>query len=245
MIFRLGFGLSSWALGIRTFGLLALVVPALPAPLRAQSVRPIIAEYKRKAQGRFEVVNSTLSPFNVILEPKSFSISVDGEGVFRPLDRSIHLKLSAMSFHLPPQQSRYVFYEARADALPAWFVIYANFTALPPRRGISIQVELPHTVYMVQPTPLENTDVHVEEAEFLPSKHRVELEVDNNSERLGRALEVGAGSKRSKKVSSGFPLLPHSRRRVEIEWDSSDPPEVFWVRFARFTLREPLEAKTP
>ncbi|MBI4462860.1 MAG: hypothetical protein HY653_08150, partial [Acidobacteria bacterium] len=53
-----------------------------------------------------------------------------------------------MSFRLPPQQTFYVFYEATADRLPAWFTIYCGFSGLPSYEGINVVVELPHTVYL-------------------------------------------------------------------------------------------------
>ena len=101
--------------------------------LAAQTVRPVIAEYSQKARGRFDLVNDTALPLNVVLEPKSFSISDEGSPTFRPLDKSIHLKLSQMSFRIPPKQTYYVFYEATADTYPAWFVIYATLAGLPER----------------------------------------------------------------------------------------------------------------
>jgi hypothetical protein len=56
----------------------------------------------------------------------SFSVSEKGDITYRPLDKTIRLKLSAMSFQIPPEQSYFVFYEARSEVLPAWFVIYSN-----------------------------------------------------------------------------------------------------------------------
>src|ERR1700692_2362137 len=93
----------------------------------AQAIRPVITEYTAKvAKGSFELVNSGLVPLSVIVESKSFTVSETGDIAYRPLDKGIQLKLSAMSFQIPPEQSYFVFYEARADVLPAWFVIYAS-----------------------------------------------------------------------------------------------------------------------
>lgn len=98
------------------------------SPLRAQAVRPVIAEYIEKARGRFDLVNDSILPLNVVLEAKSFSVAEDGSPAFRPLDKDIHLKLSQKSFRIPPRQTYYVFYEATAPQYPAWFVIYASFS---------------------------------------------------------------------------------------------------------------------
>ena len=83
---------------------------AAVGPLRAQAVRPVIAEYNEKARGRFDVVNDSLVPLNVVLEAKSFSVGEDGSPAFRPLDKEIRLKLSQKSFRIPPRQTYYIFY---------------------------------------------------------------------------------------------------------------------------------------
>src|ERR1700674_3062281 len=93
----------------------------------AQTVRPVIVQYGGSAQGKVELINNALQPLNVALEPMSFTITQDGNGVYGPLSSDVHLKLSAMSFRIPPRQSRFVFYEAKPDKLPAWFVIYSVF----------------------------------------------------------------------------------------------------------------------
>src|SRR5260370_876298 len=78
----------------------------------AQTIRPVISEYTAKvAKGSIELVNPGLTPLTVIIEPKSFSVSETGDITYRPLDRTIQLKLSAMSFQIPPQQSYFIFYE--------------------------------------------------------------------------------------------------------------------------------------
>ncbi len=86
---------------------------------RAQTVRPVIVEYKGSAKGKLELVNNSFQPTNVVIEPRSFTIKEDGDGIYGPLAKDIHLKLSSMSLRIPPKQSRYVFYEAKADSLPA------------------------------------------------------------------------------------------------------------------------------
>ncbi len=83
--------------------------------LTAQTVQPVIVEYKGKADGKLAVTNNTLQAMVVVLEPKSFSITTEGKGIFRTLDPGIHLELSAMSFRLQPKQTYYVFYKATAD----------------------------------------------------------------------------------------------------------------------------------
>ena len=52
----------------------ALALLTVPAVTGAQSVRPVIVEYKGQARGKVELVNNSLFPINVVLEPKSFDI---------------------------------------------------------------------------------------------------------------------------------------------------------------------------
>jgi hypothetical protein len=98
-----------------------------------------------------EYVNDSLTPLNVVLEAKSFTVSEDGEIDYRPLDPNIHLKLSTTSFRIQPKQTYYVFYEASAPPNPAWFVIYASFSGFPFRtaHGMNVRLQLPHTVTFV------------------------------------------------------------------------------------------------
>lgn len=226
--------LGFWALGVFLL---------LPLPLFGQTVRPVIAEHQGKARSKFELVNDSLFPLNVVLEPKGFSISVNGEAIFRPLDSSIHLKLSAMSFRIPPRQSRFVFYEARADALPAWFVIYSTFAGFPVQSGLNVQVVLPHTVYLLQKEPLDSSHVRLRLAEFQPEARRVVVELENTGPYLGRAREAEVISTAEKTTSPGFPLLPHSERRLEIPWEAAESPEKVVIRFKGFVVEERLQER--
>ena len=62
----------------------------------------------------------------------------------------------------------------------------------------------------------------------------------NNSTKLGRAQEWQISGKETKTVNPGFPLLPQSERRLELDWNSPNPPGVFLVRFEHFILQEEL-----
>jgi len=58
-----------------------------------------------------------MTPLNVVLEAKSFTVSETGEISYRALDPNIHLKLSTTSFRIQPQQTYYVFYEASSPQI--------------------------------------------------------------------------------------------------------------------------------
>ena len=84
----------------------------------SQTVKPVVAELGNPAKGRIEYYNDSLTPLNVVLEAKSFTVSETGEISYRPLDETVHLKLSTTSFKIMPQQSYYVFYQADTAAAP-------------------------------------------------------------------------------------------------------------------------------
>jgi len=215
------------------------VLPAVPA--RAQTIRPVIVEYeKSRAQGRFELVNDGLTPLNVVLEPQSFDITDAGDPVYRPLDPRIHLRLSTMSIRIPAKQTRFVFYEATADSLPAWFVIPCTFSGLPPRAGVEVRVELPHTVYLVQKDRLERDDIEIVNATLNAAQHVVEVELENHGPRLGRAIEAEAIGGRQRERQPSFPMAPHARRRLLIPWPSDESPSRVVVRFHGFSVERSL-----
>jgi len=220
--------------------LLALaVLPAVPA--LAQTIRPVIVEYEKgRAQGRFELVNDGFTPLNVVLEPKSFDITEAGDPVYRPLDSRIHLRLSTMSIRIPAKQTRFVFYEATAESLPAWFVIPCTFSGLPPRAGVEVRVELPHTVYLVQKDRLERGDIEVVTATLNAERHVVEVDIENHGPRLGRAIEAEAIGDGKREHHPSFPMPPLARRRLLIPWSSDESPSRVVVRFHGFAVERAL-----
>jgi len=168
-----------------TTGVFAL---ALSAGAAGQTVRPVINELGNPAKGRVEYVNDGLTPLNVVLEAKSFTVTEKGEISYRPLDPNIHLKLSATSFRIQPQQTYYVFYEASAPPSPTWFVIYASFTGFAFRtaQGMNVRLQLPHTVYLLPKQRAEKADLRVLRAELNAADNKVLLEVENTGNNFGR-----------------------------------------------------------
>src|SRR5437660_12662407 len=141
----------------------AFCLLAIYPALRAQTVRPLINELSNPAKGHVEYVNDSLMPLNVVLEAKSFTVSETGEISYRPLDPQIHLKMSATSFRVQPQQTYYIFYEASSPQSPSWFVIYASFSGFPFRtaQGMNVRLQLPHTVYLLPKQQVKEPEVHI------------------------------------------------------------------------------------
>src|SRR4051812_45485761 len=217
----------------------------------AQTVRPLINELSNPAKGRVEYVNDGLTPLNVVLEPKSFTVSESGEITYRPLDTDVHLKLSTTSFRIQPQQTYYVFYEASAPKSPTWFVIYAAFSGFPFRtaQGMNVRLELPHTVYLLPKGGVERPDIIIDRAELIPATNRVIVEVENQGDNFGRVLETQLAYSRKKQEAPGFPVFPHSKRQLEIpltdKAEGENVPVEITLQFQKFKVQQKLQRAKP
>jgi hypothetical protein len=217
----------------------------LSAGAQAQTVRPLISELNNPAKGRIEYVNDASVPLNVVIETKSFSVDENGGITYRPLDGNIHLKLSATSFRIPPQQSYFLFYEATSDAVPAWFVIYGAFSGFGFRtaQGMNVRVQLPHTVYLLPKTGVERSDLHVVSCDFDPTQKKVTLITENTGTNFGRVQQAFLSSGRKRLEASGFPVFPQSRRRMEYDWDGDTPPEKLILELDKFKVESEVQRK--
>lgn len=208
-------------------------------PLCAQAVRPVIVEHKGKsAKGKIELVNDGLVPMNVVIEPKSFQVSEEGNLTFQPLDPDLQVKLSAMAARIPPKQTQIVFYEVKAENLPAWLVIYSTFALKPPDLGIGVQVQLPHVVYLNQEEALQEQDIQVNVPGFDSRAGKLSLVVQNNSAKLGRLQEVTLSSDKEKQVYGGFPVFPEYQRHIDLPWKPEQPPTKIVLRFEKFRVEQ-------
>jgi hypothetical protein len=225
----------------RSVAALAFILCVATA-LHAQTVRPLIAELGNPAKGRVEYVNDSLTPLTVVLAAKSFTVSETGDISYRPLDPNIHLKLSTTSFRIQPQQSYFVFYEASGDASPAWFVIYAAFSGfnLRTQQGMNVRLELPHTVYLLPKQSVDKSQVRVTRAEYHPDAKAVLVEVENTGDYFGRVQQTFVASGRKKQEAPGFPLFPHSKRRIEVPLENAEVPNHVILDFANFKVEEKL-----
>jgi hypothetical protein len=211
----------------------------------AQSVSPVIVEYKEKAEGRIALTNNTLQPMAVVLEPKSFTVAEDGNGVYRALDPSIHLELSSMSFRVDPGQTYYVFYKAKADKLPAWFTVYSVFSSLHHTGGLDVRILLPHTVYIYPKKPLGPDAVRLDKANFESKTNKVVCELFNpgpDLERVQQVLITGGGTSAT---AAGFPLLPGAHRHLEVAWSGTQVPEAVSIQLERATLKQAIALDIP
>lgn len=213
-----------------------------------QTVRPVINELGNPAKGRVEYVNDSLTPLNVVLEAKSFSVSETGEITYRPLDPDVRLKLSASSFRIQPQQTYYVFYEATSPKSPTWFVIYAAFSGFPFRsaEGMNVRLELPHTVYLLPKQTVTQQEICITRAELNPVEGKVQIEVENTGDNFGRILDTElVYSRKKQQPAPGFPIFPHSRRILEVALEEKpegeNVPVEVTLQFQNFKLEEKLQ----
>lgn len=204
----------------------------------AQSVSPPIAEYQERARSSFQLRNASIFPLTVVLEVRGFTITEQGEVVDVPLDTArIHVKLSEMSFRIPPRGIHTVFYEATGDSLPAWFNILSAMSGSRTESGLNVRILLPHVVYLNQKKPLQKDQVAVKAFEFDPMAKKVRIQLENLGPNLGRVQQVAVGdSRRTSQPVGGFPLLPRSRRWTEIAWEGATPPTRLVLRSSRFSI---------
>jgi hypothetical protein len=210
----------------------------------AQTVSPVIVEYKEKGEGKIELTNNTLSPLVVFMQPQSFSIDPDGKAIYRPLDPGIHVDLSTTSVRLEPKQSYMVFYKTHADTLPAWYTIYATFSPVQRTAGLNLRYMLPHTVYLYQKDDLHKEDIQISQATWDSERKTVICEIANNGKGYGRVREVSIHAGKDSEPTNGFPLLPGNPRRLEIPWSGKASPEFLSLHFDHFDLKAPLTEKT-
>ena len=229
-------------------GWLALLgwFPATGA-LAAQSVSPPIAEYQEKARSSFQLQNGSLFPLTVVLEVRGFQVSEAGEVIDTPLDTNrVHVKLSAMSFRIPPRGSYRVFYEATGDTLPAWFNILSAMSGARTDNGLNVRLLLPHVVYLNQKQPLAKSQVAIRAFQLDSATRKVRVQLENLGPNLGRVLQVNAKNDHTTSdPAGGFPLFPRSRRWVELTWPGDQPPAALSVRFARFSIDTVLTPTMP
>jgi len=213
-------------------------------PLAGQSVSPPIAEYQERARSSFQLHNGSLFPLTVVLEIRGFHVTDQGEVTDVALDTSrIQVKLSAMSFRIPPRGSYRVFYEASGDSLPAWFNILSAMSGTRTESGLNVRLLLPHVVYLNQKRPLKKNEVAIRSLEFDPQSKKTRIQLENLGPHLGRVLQVTvADGRTTSEPSGGFPLFPGRRRWTEVPWDGATPPNRLTVRFARFSIDTALTA---
>jgi hypothetical protein len=216
--------------------LLAAAATALPA--LAQTVSPPIAEYQERARSSFQLSNESIFPLNVVLEVRGFGVTEQGEVVDAPFDSTrVRVKLSAMSFRIPPRGSYTVFYEARADSLPAWFNILSAISGARTDAGLNVRILLPHVVYLNQKLPLRREEVVVRSFVADTARNRVRVQLQNTGPNLGRVLQVSAAQgKTVSPQAPAFPLFPGMLRWTELDWPADTLPDRVTVKFAKFTL---------
>ncbi len=221
-------------------------------PVLGQTVRPLIDENVVKgpgksASGRIEYSNDSLQALTVTLEAKSFTVSDTGTMSYRPVDDAIHVKFSEISFRVEPKQNYFVFYQAYADKLPSWFVVYATFGGYKEKtvEGFRIQVRLPHTIYLLPKQDVQKQELVVKVAEYRPAEKKVIVRVENAGPSFGRVLEAEVSSAKDKSTQGGFPVFPFSQRQVEIPWEAASDPAKLQLHLAHFKVEQGVTSATP
>ena len=136
---------------MKRFFALAIILAALAGVSSAQTVGPAIQELKagkKPVKGEFVFRNDGLQPLTVVVEPLSFSLDATGKPTFRPLDSSVHIRLSEMSARVGARQVHAFAFEALCDSPTCAFSIYSTVTGQKTSNGIQIALHLPSTTYL-------------------------------------------------------------------------------------------------
>jgi hypothetical protein len=217
---------------------LLLIAGGAAGPAPAQTVSPPIAEHQERARSSFQLSNESIFPLTVVLEVRGFSVTEQGEVVDTPFDSTrVQVKLSAMSFRIPPRGRYTVFYEARADSLPAWFNILSAISGARTDNGLNVRILLPHVVYLNQKLPLRKEEVAVRSLVLDSARNRARIQLQNTGPNLGRVLQVSAAhGKTTSPPGPAFPLFPGMIRWTEVDWPADSLPDRVIVKFARFAI---------
>jgi hypothetical protein len=170
-------------------------------------------------------------------------VDFKGTATFRKLDPGLHVQLSATSFRVQPKQTYYVFYKATAETLPGWFCIYATFTGATTSSGLKLAFKLPHTVYLLDKTPLDRSQVQMIHAETVvdADKQRITAEVENTGSGFGRVRQIEVTTALGKQAFPGFPLFPGQKRLIELDWPGPGTPQNIVLNFDRFKTEAGLQ----
>lgn len=213
----------------------------------AQSIDPPLAIYEGRARSSVTIENPTLFPLAYVIELRQFTVACNGDLTFMPLDSSkIHVRLSSMSGRLGAKQKTRVFYEASADSVPAWFSIVVAFMPARAAAGLSIRLELPHTVYLMQRARVLADDVTVSTPVYDSVTKTVRVHVENHSSRLTRIVDLSLVSVAGRAHSvEACPLFPRSARDFEFPWGEVTRPARTVVRFPDFEIARDMLSSPP
>lgn len=233
---------------VRTYTVRTLVflVALVSSALHAQTISPVLSEYRGDANGQVVLSNNTLTPMTVVLETTGMLVSETGEITYPPLGPDITVKLSSNSIKIPPRQRAFVNYSAKAKALPSWFVIYAAFRSTPMRDkpGITVQIKLPHTVYLLPKKNTVKSEIHIASAVFDRDKKKISLDLVSESATVGRVLATELFIGRKMVEAPGFPIFPGKHRKMEVDWKEDSPPERVVFEFKDFKVEAPVTVRS-
>jgi hypothetical protein len=102
---------------------------------------------------------------------------------------------------------------------------------------LNVRILLPHVVYLNQKQPLRREEVAIRRFELDRVTGKVRIQLENLGPRLGRVYQLNVAHRGNPPQSAGgFPLMPRSRRWVDVDWQYAEAPNRLVLRFSRFTI---------
>lgn len=216
----------------RFFGFILVLTLLGSVPATAQAVAPFRSEYRKQAKGMLTLINDKDVAVRVTLRPQSFTSDDEGHLKQLPLDPDLHLILSQASLEIPPHQTRYVTYEAKPKSLPAWFMIYTNFT--PEASGFVIGTAMPHFAYITGGDPKSN-EIQVS-AVYTNATQALKLSFVNRSRQLAHFESVQISGGQNKNLG-GLSILPGKSTVVTAKLEGKTPPRVVIARGGKLKVQ--------
>jgi hypothetical protein len=114
-----------------------------------QSMSPVITECGRKCADEFTVTNNGLKPLKTVVTAYSFD-QKQGSRAMRPLDPTVHVRLTDMATTIPIRGSHIFAYKIACDNYPCLVNFFADLTVGHTDSGLAIIIRLPHVVYQCE-----------------------------------------------------------------------------------------------
>ena len=92
---------------------------------------------------------------------------------------------------------------------------------------------------------LAKADVVVNHTEFMAAEKKLVVEVENTGDNFGRVQQTLVAFGKKKEEAPGFPVFPHSKRRMEIPLDEDGTPSGVELQFPNFKIEQSVPSQNP
>lgn len=129
---------------------LTMVILAVLASLsHAQTISPVWNECKVKCSGEFSVINNSVQPMTVTIEPHMFAFGADGKATMTPIDPAVvEVKLAETSARLSPQETHAFEYRVKCLKTPCMVTFLSGMVIGHTKEGMAVRLVLNSSLYV-------------------------------------------------------------------------------------------------